>query len=111
LDEYRAKYKKSVDEPEGFWKEIAAQFYFKSHQPENKPFFEYNFNVTKGPIYTRFMEGAKTNICYNALDFNIEKRNLKDKIAFYWYALNHIKTYYYIDVGVGRVAASIEFES
>jgi len=84
LDEYRTRYTKSIEDPEGFWREITDQFHFEVPQPKEKPFFEYNFNVKDGPIYTKFMEGAKTNICYNALDFNIEKRDLKDKIAFYW---------------------------
>lgn len=45
---------------------------------------QYNFDVTKGDIYIKFMEGAKTNICYNVLDRNVHERNLGEKVAYYW---------------------------
>jgi len=83
-EEYRKAYKKSIEEPEEFWKEISAQFHFQSPQPSDKKYFEYNFNIKDGPIYTKFMEGATTNISYNVLDHNIKIRNLKDTVAFYW---------------------------
>ena len=81
MDQYREMYKRSIEDPEGFWKEIADEFYWKS--PPTGKFFEYNFDYRKGPISIKWMEGAKTNICYNMLDRNIE-RGLGDKIAFYW---------------------------
>ncbi|XP_046567034.1 acetyl-coenzyme A synthetase, cytoplasmic-like isoform X2 [Haliotis rubra] len=81
FDQYKEMYKKSVEEPEEFWKEIAKEFYWKS--PPTGRFLEYNFDYTQGPISIKWMEGAKTNICYNVLDRNIE-RGLGDKIAFYW---------------------------
>lgn len=39
--------------------------------------------MTKGPIYTKWFEGAQTNICYNAVDRHVEA-GLGDKVAFYW---------------------------
>lgn len=45
---------------------------------------QYNFDMTKGPVYIKFMEGAKTNMCYNVLDCNLRDRNLGEKVAYYW---------------------------
>jgi len=58
-------YKKSIEDPQEFWKEIAQEFHFETPQPTDRKFFEYNFNVKNGPIYTKLMDGATTNICYN----------------------------------------------
>ncbi len=85
LDEYQSMYKKSIDDPEAFWKDIIEDFYFESKQPADKKFLSYNFDVNKGPVSIKWMEGAKTNIAYNLLDRNVEK-GLKNTIAFYWYA-------------------------
>lgn len=65
-----------------FWKEIADEFFWK--KPATGPILQYNFDVTKGNIYIRCMEGAKTNMCYNVLDRLVRERNLGEKVAFYW---------------------------
>ena len=42
----------------------------------------YNFDISKGPIKIEWMMGAETNICYNALDRQVDNGH-GDKIAFY----------------------------
>ena len=81
MDQYKEMYDRSISDPEGFWKDIAAQFYFKS-QPQGK-FLEYNFDVSNGPIYIKWMQGAATNICYNSVDRHVQQGN-GTKVAFYW---------------------------
>ncbi|MBN3275184.1 ACSA protein, partial [Polyodon spathula] len=82
FQKYKELYLKSVNNPEEFWGDIAKEFYWKSkHRGQ---FLDYNFDVTKGKIYIRCMEGATTNICYNVLDRNVKERKLGDKIAFLW---------------------------
>lgn len=81
MEQYRNMYKKSVEDPEGFWSEIAKDFYFET-LPTGK-FLEYNFDVRNGPIFIKWMQGAKTNVCYNALDRHV-KNGLGNKVAFYW---------------------------
>jgi acetyl-CoA synthetase len=81
LQEYKQLYDESVNDPESFWRRVYDQFYWKSGP--TGPFFEYNIDVRKGPISIKWMAGARTNICYNVLDRNVEK-GLGDKIAFYW---------------------------
>lgn len=65
-----------------FWKEIADEFFWK--KPATGPMMQYNFDVTKGNIYIKCMEGAKTNMCYNVLDRLVKERNLGEKVAYYW---------------------------
>lgn len=65
-----------------FWKEIADEFFWK--KPATGPMMQYNFDVTKGNIYVKCMEGAKTNMCYNVLDRLVRERNLGEKVAYYW---------------------------
>lgn len=81
MAEYEEMYHKSTVDPEGFWSGIARNFYWK--EPPKGKFLDYNMNVNKGPIYIKWMEGAKTNVSYNLLERNID-RGLAADIAFYW---------------------------
>ena len=83
LEEYRELYKQSVEQPQIFWGNIAKDFYFKV-APQDDRFLDFNFDVNKGPISIKWMQGAVTNICYNALDRNIKDKGMGDKVAFYW---------------------------
>ncbi|XP_006235383.3 acetyl-coenzyme A synthetase, cytoplasmic isoform X1 [Rattus norvegicus] len=82
LQRYRELHRRSVEEPREFWGNIAKEFYWKTPCPG--PFLQYNFDVTKGKIFTEWMKGATTNICYNVLDRNVHEKKLGDKVAFYW---------------------------
>ncbi|XP_067887367.1 acyl-CoA synthetase short chain family member 2 like isoform X2 [Heterodontus francisci] len=79
---YTELHKKSVENPEEFWGELAQGFYWNS--PPTGTILDYNFDVTKGNVYVKFMEGATTNICYNLLDRNIQENDQGEKIAYYW---------------------------
>uniref|UniRef100_A0A9J7YUZ1 Acetyl-coenzyme A synthetase n=2 Tax=Cyprinus carpio TaxID=7962 RepID=A0A9J7YUZ1_CYPCA len=65
-----------------FWGDVAKDFFWKTKYTGK--FLDYNFDVTKGEIFVKCMEGATTNICYNVLDRNVHERKLGDKVAFYW---------------------------
>uniref|UniRef100_A0A8D3ANM5 Acetyl-coenzyme A synthetase, cytoplasmic n=1 Tax=Scophthalmus maximus TaxID=52904 RepID=A0A8D3ANM5_SCOMX len=82
LDSYLELYRKSLENPEAFWQEVADEFFWK--KPATGPMLQYNFDVTKGNIYVKCMEGAKTNICYNVLDRHVRERSLGEKVAYYW---------------------------
>ncbi|XP_062843407.1 acyl-CoA synthetase short chain family member 2 like [Trichomycterus rosablanca] len=82
FNSYLAMYKKSIEEPEEFWKEAVQEFYWKA-SPTGQ-MLQYNFDVSKGQVYIKFMEGAKTNMCYNVLDRNVFDHNLGEKVAYYW---------------------------
>lgn len=85
MAQYDEMYKKSIDNPEEFWGDIARQFYWETPANIDK-FFTYNFDIRKGPIFTKWLEGATTNICYNLLDRNIRSGH-GEKIAFFWLVL------------------------
>lgn len=80
LQSYQELYKQSVNDPDTFWKTIAAQLYFE--KPSDKG-LEYNFDHRKGNVFVRFMDGARTNVAYNCLERNIAK-GLGSKIAYIW---------------------------
>lgn len=83
IQQYDELYKESIEHPEKFWSNVAKQFHWET-PADQKNFMSYNFDISKGPISIKWMEGASTNICYNLLDRNI-KNGHGDKIAFYWY--------------------------
>lgn len=82
MEQYREMHKKSVEDPVQFWGEIAKQFYWETPATDDK-FFSYNFDVNKGDVFIKWMEGASTNISFNLLDKAV-KSGHGDKIAFYW---------------------------
>ncbi|RWS27126.1 acetyl-coenzyme A synthetase: cytoplasmic-like isoform X1, partial [Leptotrombidium deliense] len=81
IDVYRRMYKHSIEDPEGFWSEIAKDFFFKSG-PKGQ-FLKYNLDIYKGPVEIKWMEGALTNVCYNIVDRIVEK-GLGERIAYIW---------------------------
>ncbi|XP_061637547.1 acetyl-coenzyme A synthetase, cytoplasmic isoform X3 [Phyllopteryx taeniolatus] len=82
FDKYKEMYTQSIEDPDKFWGDVAKDFFWKSKHTGR--FLDYNFDVTKGEIFIKCMEGASTNICYNVLDRNVHDRKLGDKVAFYW---------------------------
>ena len=70
MEQYKAMHEKSLSNPDKFWGEIAENFHFEK-APQGK-FMDYNFNVDKGKVFIKFLEGSKTNICYNCLDRQIK---------------------------------------
>lgn len=82
FEKYKELYVKSVESPEEFWADFIKDFFWKKKY--NGKFLDYNFDVTKGEIYVKCMEGASTNICYNVLDRNVHDRKLGERVAFYW---------------------------
>ncbi|XP_009403818.2 acetyl-coenzyme A synthetase, chloroplastic/glyoxysomal [Musa acuminata AAA Group] len=80
-EQYWKMYKRSVEDPAGFWSEIASQFYWREKwYPE---VYSENIDVTKGTVKFEWFKGARTNICYNAVDQNVEAGN-GGKVAIYW---------------------------
>src|SRR5215831_2120215 len=61
FDEYKAAYKKSVDDPEGFWGDIASNFYWRKRWEK---VLEWNFAEPN----VKWFIGGKLNITENCLD-------------------------------------------
>ncbi|XP_026276068.2 acetyl-coenzyme A synthetase-like [Frankliniella occidentalis] len=82
MAQYEEMYKKSIDNPEEFWLPVYKQFHWETSYTPGK-FLDYNFDMGKGPVQIKWLDGATTNICYNLLDRNVRCGN-GDKIAYYW---------------------------
>ncbi|XP_020106741.1 acetyl-coenzyme A synthetase, chloroplastic/glyoxysomal [Ananas comosus] len=81
LQQYQEMYKRSIDDPAGFWSEIASEFHWKKKW--DSEVYSENIDVSKGTVMIEWFKGATTNVCYNAVDRNIEAGN-GGKIAMYW---------------------------
>ncbi|GBM51644.1 Acetyl-coenzyme A synthetase, cytoplasmic [Araneus ventricosus] len=82
LDEFWRLHRKSLADPIAFWGEAAAVFYWKTPLFK-KNVLNYNTDVRKGKIFIEWFKGASTNICYNALDRNVQNGH-GEQIAYYW---------------------------
>ncbi len=71
MDEYRAMYDRSVQDPDGFWRDIALEN-FHWETPPNEKHASFNFDVREGPIFSSWFEGGRTNVAYNALDRHVQ---------------------------------------
>ena len=90
--EYEKLYKKSMDDPAGFWGDIASELHwFKKWDKVNEEDF------TNAQI--KWFINGKTNIAYNCLDYQIEKgRGDKVAIIFQGEPDDDAKKYTYKDM-------------
>ncbi len=73
--QYQDAYKKSKEDPEGFWSEVAEGFYWRKKWDK---VLDWNFREPK----TEWFKGAKLNITENCIDRHLEK--MGDKPAIIW---------------------------
>ncbi|GMU21779.1 MAG: acetyl-coenzyme A synthetase [Phycisphaerae bacterium] len=76
FEQYKQMYQRSIQDPEGFWSEIADTFYWQQRWTK---FREWDF---KDAISIKYFIGGKTNITYNALDRHLDTRG--DQVAILW---------------------------
>ncbi|HUU84404.1 MAG TPA: acetate--CoA ligase [Phycisphaerae bacterium] len=76
MEQYRQMYQRSIEDPEGFWGELAEDFYWNRKWTRVR---EFDFT---GSISIKYYIGAKTNITYNCLDRHLDKRG--DQVALIW---------------------------
>jgi acetyl-CoA synthetase len=74
-EEYLSEYKRSVEDPEGFWAGIAEHFQWRRRWDN-----VLNWNFTEPRV--RWFEGAKLNITENCLDRHLKERG--DQPAIVW---------------------------
>jgi acetyl-CoA synthetase len=60
MDAYRALHRRSLDDPDGFWAEAAANLHWYRK-------WDRVFDDSKAPFH-RWFTGGRTNICHNAVD-------------------------------------------
>ncbi|MFN0200278.1 MAG: acetate--CoA ligase [Bacteroidia bacterium] len=76
-EDYKAEYQRSVQDPEGFWAEMAGHF---TWQKQWDKVLEWNFDEPS----VKWFEGGKLNITENCLDRHLATRG--NKIAMIWEA-------------------------
>ena len=72
---YQEAYKKSVEQPEAFWAEIAHDFYWRKEWDET---LEWDFEKPN----VKWFSGGKLNITENCLDRHLQKRG--NQLAIIW---------------------------
>jgi acetyl-CoA synthetase len=75
FDQYKADYKRSIEDPEGFWSNVAQHFQW--HKKWDKV-LDWNFKEPK----VEWFKGAKLNITENCIDRHLE--TMGDKPAIIW---------------------------
>ncbi len=76
FEQYQSMYERSIQDPEGFWAEIASQFEWKERWNKVR---EYSF---ESPVDIKWFIGGKTNVSVNCLDRHLDKR--ADQTAIIW---------------------------
>lgn len=92
FDEYKKLYKRSIEDPNGFWGEMAEKHIDWFKKWEN-PVEEYSFNDN---IFIKYFTGGKLNITYNCLDRHLTTwRKNKAALIFQGEPLDESVTYTY----------------
>ncbi len=93
MDQYEKMYKRSIEDPEGFWSDMAdehIEFFKKADKILEADMVEANI---------AWFKGAKLNVSYNCLDRHI-KTERKNKAALMWQGepVDDARTYTYIEL-------------
>ena len=75
---YEEMYKRSIEDPDGFWGDQADEFvsWFKKWDSV----MDYSFDADD--LHIKWFEGGKLNVAYNCLDRHLDSRG--DQTAFIW---------------------------
>jgi acetyl-CoA synthetase len=77
-DQYETMYRRSVEDPDGFWGEQAGRFVTWSRKWDRV--LDYSYKAED--LHIRWFEGGKLNISYNCLDRHLDTRG--DQVAIIW---------------------------
>jgi len=91
-NEYESLYKRSIEDPQNFWAEMAFD-YLDWFEEWDGAVEEYSFD---GDIFLRYFKGGKLNVTYNCIDRHL-KTWRRNKAALIWQgdALDESRTYTY----------------
>jgi acetyl-CoA synthetase len=76
MDEYRKLYKKSIEDPEGFWAEQAEKYL--TWEKKWDRVLDYDFSEAK----IQWFSGGVLNASYNCIDRHLDQ--IADKVAYFW---------------------------
>ena len=72
--EYQAMYRRSLDEPDAFWSEVASELHWFRRWDEVRAWDE---------PFVKWFVGGTTNLSYNALDRHVAEGR-GNRVAFFW---------------------------
>ncbi len=78
LEEYRCLYSRSIEDPAGFWGEMAQK-----HLEWFRKWDEVECYSFKDPVFVRYFQGGRLNASYNCLDRHL-KTWRRNKAAIIW---------------------------
>ena len=104
LDQYRKMYRRSIEEPDKFWAEMAGEYLTWSRKWDQV--LDYDFE----DVRIEWFKGGQLNASYNCLDRHLTDK--ADKVAFYWEgddpAESAVYTYRQLYDKVNRFAAVLK---
>jgi len=77
-EQYAAMYRRSIDDPQGFWAEQAETFLTWSKKWDSV--MDYSYNAED--LHIKWFQGGKLNVSYNCLDRHLATRG--DQVAIIW---------------------------
>ncbi|MGQ9660492.1 MAG: acetate--CoA ligase [Thermochromatium sp.] len=77
-EQYEAMYRRSIEDPAGFWAEQAERFVTWSRKWDSVMDYSYQAD----DLHIRWFQGGKLNVSYNCLDRHLETRG--DQVAIIW---------------------------
>ncbi len=99
---YETFYRRSIDDPEGFWGEQAELIHW--NKPPQKV-----LDYAKPP-FVKWFSGGETNLCYNAVDRHLEARADQPALVYISTETNETKSYTFAELHqeVSAFAASLQ---
>jgi acetyl-CoA synthetase len=79
-EQYEGLYKRSIEDPESFWLEIADEL---SWHKKPEKVLDYNFDIRNGKVFHEWFKGGYTNMCYNCLDRHLDTET-RNRAAIIW---------------------------
>lgn len=90
MNSYRDLYRRSIDDPENFWKIEAERIYWEIPPQKILDF--------SNPPFTKWFSGGQTNICYNAVDRHANDRPQQAALICISTETNEEKLYSYSEL-------------
>jgi len=102
MSSYEEFHRQSIEDPEGFWGEMAKMVDW--HKPPQKV-LQYD-----NPPFSKWFVGGETNLCYNAVDRHLATRADQPALVYISTEVNETKTYSYKELHreVNRFAAVLQ---
>ena len=79
FEQYKEMYRRSVEQPEEFWTEMAECHVWHEKWDTVRSF---NFDIRRGPVSIRYFEGGKTNVAFNCIDRHLYAKG--EQTAIVW---------------------------